>query len=181
MDDSWRSVGDYPQRVTAAAILRLLASQGLPCYIASNAHVPGLGSVFSVRVPAALAGRAGALLERGPVSDAELTELALASPAEDSAPDDAGATLYMIVETFIPGAAPDVYRRARSRGRMLPPGLDYLDSWVDLEYSRCFQLMRTADRGLIDVWIASWSDLVRFEVIAVRTSAEAARAIADRR
>jgi hypothetical protein len=88
--------------------------------------------------------------------------------------------LYMIVETFRPGAAPEIYRRARSRGRMLPPGLEYVDSWVDLEYSRCFQLMRTDERALIDTWIASWSDLVGFEVIAVRTSAEAASAIADR-
>jgi len=89
--------------------------------------------------------------------------------------------LYMIVETFNPGAASEVYRRARSRGRMLPPGLEYLDSWVDLEFSRCFQLMRTDDRALIDVWTAAWSDLVRFEVIAVRTSAEAAVAISASR
>jgi Protein of unknown function (DUF3303) len=178
-DDNWKSLGDYPERVEAEAILGLLAADGLPCYIASNAHVPGLGSVFSVRVPAALLARAQALIEHGPVSDAELTELALAAPGEESAA--AGeATLYMIVETFLPGAAADVYRRARSRGRMLPPGLEYLDSWVDLEFSRCFQLMRTGDRRLIDTWIASWSDLVRFEVVAVRTSAEATRAIAAR-
>jgi hypothetical protein len=85
--------------------------------------------------------------------------------------------LYMIVETFNPGAAREVYRRARSRGRMLPAGLEYLDSWVDLEFSRCFQLMRTDDRALIDAWTGAWSDLVQFEVIAVRTSAEAAAAI----
>jgi hypothetical protein len=86
--------------------------------------------------------------------------------------------LYMIVEFFHPGAAPEIYRRVRSRGRMLPPGLEYVDSWVDLDYSKCFQLMRTDDRALLDVWIAPWSDLARFEVIAVRTSAEAAAAMA---
>jgi hypothetical protein len=85
--------------------------------------------------------------------------------------------LYMIVENFKPGAAAEIYRRAKSRGRMLPPGLEYLDSWVDLGYSRCFQLMRTDDPSLIDTWIAAWNDLVRFEVIAVRTSVEAADAI----
>ena len=36
--------------------------------------------------------------------------------------------LYMIVEHFNPGAAPAIYRRARDRGRQLPPGLEYLDS-----------------------------------------------------
>ena len=87
--------------------------------------------------------------------------------------------LYMVVEHFNPGAAPEIYRRARERGRLLPPGLEYVDSWVDLEYSRCFQLMRTDDAALFDPWINAWSDLVRFEVIAVRTSAEASRAAAS--
>jgi hypothetical protein len=179
-DDRWSSVGDYPERVAAESILGVLAGEGLPCYIASDAYVPGLGSVFSVRVPESLLGRARALLEHAPISDAELTEMALAEPPEEPVPAADGARLYMIVETFKPGAAPEIYRRARNRGRMLPPGLEYVDSWVDLGYSRCFQLMRTGDRALIDAWIASWSDLVRFEVVAVRPSADAARAIADR-
>jgi hypothetical protein len=87
--------------------------------------------------------------------------------------------LYMIVEYFNAGAAPDIYRRARDTGRHLPEGLEYVDSWVDLDYDRCFQLMRTDDRALIDRWIDKWRDLARFEVIPVRTSAEAARNIAD--
>jgi hypothetical protein len=49
---------------------------------------------------------------------------------------------------------------------------------VDLEYSRCFQLMRTEDPSRFEDWIAAWSDLSRFEVIEVRTSAEAARRMA---
>jgi hypothetical protein len=85
--------------------------------------------------------------------------------------------LYMVIEHFHPGAAPEIYRRARERGRMLPPGLEYVDSWVDLDYARCFQLMRSDDRALFDAWIRAWSDLARFEVIPVRTSAEAAAQI----
>jgi uncharacterized protein DUF3303 len=87
--------------------------------------------------------------------------------------------LYMVIEHFNPGAAPEIYQRARERGRQLPAGLEYLDSWVDLDYSRCFQLMRTDDRALFEVWISRWADLARFEVIPVRTSAEAARAAAS--
>ena len=87
-------------------------------------------------------------------------------------------SLYMVVEHYKPGAAPEIYRRARVRGRQLPAGLEYVDSWVDLEYSRCFQLMRTDDAALFKAWIEAWSDLVSFEVIPVRTSAEAAKAIA---
>ena len=86
--------------------------------------------------------------------------------------------LYMIVEHFHTDAAPAIYRRARERGRQLPAGLEYLDSWVDLEFSRCFQLMRTDDPALLAIWMQSWNDLVRFEVIAVRSSAEAAALMA---
>ena len=88
--------------------------------------------------------------------------------------------LYMVIEHYNPGAAEAIYRRARDRGRQLPPGLEYVDSWVDLDYLRCFQLMRTDDRSLFDSWIKAWEDLVRFEVVAVRSSAEAARNIAGR-
>lgn len=86
----------------------------------------------------------------------------------------------MIIEHFEPGAAPAIYRRARDHGRQLPEGLEYVESWVDLDYARCFQLMRTDDPASIDVWVAAWRDLVRFEVVPVRTSAEATRLIAPR-
>src|SRR5882724_12737437 len=88
--------------------------------------------------------------------------------------------LYMVIEYFNAGAAPEIYRRARERGRQTPPGLEYVSSWVDLDYFRCFQLMRTDDRALFDVWMKAWSDVCHFEIIPVRTSAEAAQAIADR-
>jgi hypothetical protein len=84
----------------------------------------------------------------------------------------------MVIEYFNAGAAPAIYRRARERGRQLPAGLEYVYSWVDLDYARCFQLMRSDDRALFEQWIAAWSDLARFEVIPVRTSAEAARNVA---
>ena len=85
--------------------------------------------------------------------------------------------LYMIVERFKPDLAPEIYRRARTRGRQLPPGLEYVDSWVDLTYTRCFQLMRTEEPALLEKWINARADLVDFEVIPVRTSSEAAAAI----
>ncbi len=88
--------------------------------------------------------------------------------------------LYMVIEYFNAGAAVDIYRRVRDRDRQLPPGLEYVDSWVDLDYFRCFQLMRTSDRTLFDTWIAEWSDLAHFEIIPVRSSAEAAQQIADK-
>jgi len=79
----------------------------------------------------------------------------------------------MVVEEFVEGPRP-VYERAAERGRMLPPGLEYVDSWIDASLERCFQLMETDDPALIDDWIAKWSDLARFEVVPVLSSDEAA-------
>jgi hypothetical protein len=87
--------------------------------------------------------------------------------------------LYMVVERFKSSAAPEIYRRAKRLGRQLPPGLEYIDSWVDVPFERCFQLMRTEDPSLFGRWTSAWSDLVDFEIIPVRTSAEAAQAIAE--
>ena len=58
---------------------------------------------------------------------------------------------------------------------MLPDGLEYVNSWVEADRRDiCFQLMRTDDPSLFETWIANWSDLTDFEVIAVITSTEAA-------
>lgn len=86
--------------------------------------------------------------------------------------------LFMVIERFRPGRAPDVYRRFRDYGRMASDRLQYVASWVDLPFERCFQVMEAEDETLIREWIANWNDLVDFEVIPVRTSAEAAVAIA---
>ena len=87
-------------------------------------------------------------------------------------------TLYMVVEHFKNKDAVAVYRRFRDHGRMAPEGLIYVSSWVDVEFGRCYQLMETHDHKLLDVWMANWSDLVKFEVHAVVTSKEAAEKIA---
>lgn len=81
--------------------------------------------------------------------------------------------LYMVIERYRHGAEP-VYARFHERGRMMPRGLEYVDSWVAGDRASCFQLMRTDDPALFDAWMASWSDLVDFEVVPVMTSAEAA-------
>jgi len=79
----------------------------------------------------------------------------------------------MVIETFTQGARP-VYERARDRGRMLPQGLEYVDSWVETDLRRCFQLMETDDPALFERWTAQWDDLGSFEVVPVLASAEAA-------
>ena len=80
---------------------------------------------------------------------------------------------YMVIETFRRGPRP-VYERARDRGRMLPEGLRYVESWVDEGLGRCFQLMETHDPALFETWAAEWDDLAEFEIVPVLASADAA-------
>jgi hypothetical protein len=89
-------------------------------------------------------------------------------------------TLYMVVEHFRNGDAASVYRRFQERGRLAPEGLSYIASWVDTTLERCYQVMETDDRTLLDQWMARWTDLVDFEVCPVITSAEAAERVAQR-
>ena len=85
--------------------------------------------------------------------------------------------LYLIIEHFKNKDAAPVYQRFRESGRLAPEGLIYISSWVDEQFHRCFQLMETDDRNLLDEWIANWNDLVDFEIFPVLTSTEAATRI----
>jgi len=87
-------------------------------------------------------------------------------------------SLYMVVEHFKNGDARPVYRRFREQGRLAPAGLTYVSSWVTDKLDRCYQVMQTEDRALLDQWIAKWHDIVDFEVYPVVSSQEAAEKIA---
>lgn len=80
--------------------------------------------------------------------------------------------LFIVIESFKQGDARPVGDRFRHRGRMMPEGVKYQASWVDLEGKRCFQVMEAADERLLREWMANWSDLVEFEVVPVVTSAQ---------
>ena len=86
--------------------------------------------------------------------------------------------LYMIVEHFKNDDPLPVYRRFRDHGRLAPEGMQYVSSWVDEKLERCFQLMETDDRNLLDQWLSNWSDIVDFEVYPVMPSKDAAEQIA---
>jgi hypothetical protein len=90
------------------------------------------------------------------------------------------SSLYMVVEHFKNKDAVAVYRRFRDSGRMMPEGLSYVSSWIDENLERCYQLMETGDRRLLDQWMANWNDLMDFEVYSVITSKEAVERIGPR-
>lgn len=81
--------------------------------------------------------------------------------------------LFMVIEHFKNRDAAPIYKRFGEKGRMLPEGLKYIDSWVEPNFDRCFQLMETRDPALFELWIDNWRDLADFEVVPVVTSAEA--------
>ena len=86
----------------------------------------------------------------------------------------------MVIEHFRGGDPVPVYRRFRERGRMAPEGLTYVSSWVTEDLARCYQVMETEDRRLLDEWITRWNDVADIEVIPVITSAQAVERITPR-
>ncbi|MEP6937187.1 MAG: DUF3303 family protein [Chthoniobacterales bacterium] len=86
--------------------------------------------------------------------------------------------LYMVIEQFKPGTVPAIYRRLQEKGRMMPAGLEYVSSWIDHDFKICYQLMKSEDISLFDRWIEKWEDLMQFEIVPVRTSAETAQLLA---
>jgi len=85
--------------------------------------------------------------------------------------------LFMVVEKFKNNDARAIYDRAREQGRMLPDGLKYVDSWVEANLQRCFQLMECEDARLFQEWVARWQDLVEFEIVPIVPSKHTAETI----
>jgi hypothetical protein len=86
--------------------------------------------------------------------------------------------LFMVIERFKNRDAVAIYRRFREQGRMMPDGLQYVESWIEPNFDRCFQLMECDDPRLFQQWILRWQDLVKFEIIPVVPSKEAVDIIA---
>ena len=87
--------------------------------------------------------------------------------------------LFMIIERFKDSDMIPVYQRVREKGRMLPDGLKYVDSWIEPNFSRCFQLMECDDARLLQQWVLGWRGLgVAFEIVPVVPSKETREVIA---
>ncbi len=87
--------------------------------------------------------------------------------------------LFMIIERFS-GADPiPAYKHLTTFGRGLPDGLTYVDSWVEPNFERCFQLMECDDVRLLQEWILNWRGTgLAFEVVPVVPSTETREVIA---
>jgi len=87
--------------------------------------------------------------------------------------------LFMVIERFVDNDMVPVYERVRDGGRMLPEGLRYIDSWIEPNFARCFQLMECDDPRLLQQWVLQWRGAgVTFEFIPVVPSAQTREVVA---
>ena len=80
---------------------------------------------------------------------------------------------YMIIERFQPDKIKAVYQRFDEKGRMLPEGVHYINSWIDMDVKTCFQVMESESLAKLQEWVNNWQDLADFEIIEVINSAQA--------
>ena len=81
--------------------------------------------------------------------------------------------LFMVIETFPAGEVVPIYRRLAEKGRGLPEGVEFVESWVSADLRRCFQLMRADDVARLQRWVLHWEGLgVGMEIVPVAPSAE---------
>lgn len=85
--------------------------------------------------------------------------------------------LFMVVERWRDQDAGAVYRRLREQGRKAPEGLEYVGSWVEANFDRCWQLMECDDVRLLQEWVLGWRDLGEFEIVPVLSGKETAEHI----
>ncbi|GAB4190474.1 MAG: hypothetical protein OHK0024_30960 [Thalassobaculales bacterium] len=87
--------------------------------------------------------------------------------------------LFMVIEHFEGNDMIPVYRRLKEAGRGLPEGLDYVDSWIEANFARCFQLMRCTDARLLQQWVLHWRGLgARMEIVPVVASRDTQAVVA---
>ena len=87
--------------------------------------------------------------------------------------------LFMVIERFRDNDMVPVYQRLQDTGRMNPDGLRYVDSWVEANFARCFQLMECDDAALFQDWVLQWRGLgAEIEIVPVVPSAETQKIVA---
>jgi hypothetical protein len=80
---------------------------------------------------------------------------------------------YMVIEKFKQEKVKDMYTQFEEKGRLIPAGLTYINSWITEDVSTCYQLMETHEIHKLYEWINNWNDFADFEIIPVITSQQA--------
>jgi hypothetical protein len=87
---------------------------------------------------------------------------------------------FMIIEHFRQHQLKEMYNRFETKGRMLPEGVHYINSWIDENVNTCYQVMESDSIEKIQEWISHWHDLVDFEIIPVISSSQAKEKVMSR-
>ncbi len=82
---------------------------------------------------------------------------------------------YLIIERFHSDKVKQLYQCFDEKGRLLPNGLNYINSWIDEDVSICFQLMESDSEETLQLWVDQWKDLADFEWFPIISSEEAKR------
>ena len=83
----------------------------------------------------------------------------------------------MVIETFKPGKVKELYAKFEEEGRLLPEGVEYIDSWINEEKTICFQLMQSTSAENLRLWIKEWNYYAYFEIIKVIISSDSKTSI----
>ncbi|MEZ4521693.1 MAG: DUF3303 family protein [Thermomicrobiales bacterium] len=75
--------------------------------------------------------------------------------------------LFMEIGHFNNADLIPIYQRLRNRGRGLPEGLVYVDSWNEASFGRCFQLMECDDPAFLEELALEWRGLAAVEFVPV--------------
>lgn len=85
----------------------------------------------------------------------------------------------MVIERFRDNDMVPIYRRVRDAGRLIPDGLRYVDSWIEPNFSRCFQLMECDDLRLFQEWVLKWRGSgASIDIVPVVSSQETREVVA---
>ncbi len=85
--------------------------------------------------------------------------------------------LFMVIEHFDQARVKEIYTRFHEKGRMIPDGLTYVDSWISADFARCFQVMQCDDVTKLQEWVLEWGDLARFEIVPLAASKDTSAAV----
>ena len=64
--------------------------------------------------------------------------------------------LYMVIEKYKNKEA--VYKRFREKGRMMPEGVSYVNSWVSEDGNTCYQINEAQNEELLYEWSSNVND-----------------------
>lgn len=78
--------------------------------------------------------------------------------------------LFMVIEKYKDKEM--VYKRFREKGRMMPKGVSYVNSWVSADGNTCYQINECDSEDLLHKWAENWTDVTDFEFIPVISSRE---------